>query len=143
MRTLFEGHGQLPVDPLRARREKELVKITPDGWRHLVHGDKKHVHVALMLSTNYAQVGRIRLYPGCSSELENHHGDEVIYMLAGKMAVRVVNTPDLEADAANANRQHFELRQGEAFLIPEGYVHQYLNLTDCESEFFFGIGPDF
>jgi len=70
-------------------------------------------------------------------------GDEVIYMLKNKMAVRVVTTPDLEADAANANRQHFELCEGEAFLIPEGFVHQYLNLTDQEAVFFFGIGPDF
>ena len=143
MKTLFEGYGKWPLDPVKARQDKELVKISPDGWKHLVHGRDRHVHVSLMLSTNYAQVGHIRLYPGSFSELENHHGDEVIYMLKGKMAVRVVTTPDLQADAANANRQHFEVRQGEAFLIPEGYVHQYLNLTDRESVFFFGIGPDF
>ena len=143
MKTLFDGHGSWPVEPARAREALELVKISPDRWKHLVHGRDKHVHVAVILSTNYAQVGQIRLYPGSYSELENHHGDEVIYMMKGKMAVRVVTTPDLEADAANANRQHFELSQGEAFLIPEGYVHQYVNLTDEEAVFFFGIGPDF
>ena len=143
MKTLFEGHGKWPLDPVAARARQELVKISPDSWKHLVHGRDKHVHVSVMLSTDYAQIGHIRLYPGSHSELENHHGDEVIYMLKGKMAVRVVTTRDLEADAANANRQHFELCQGEAFLIPEGHVHQYLNLTDEESVFFFGIGPEF
>jgi quercetin dioxygenase-like cupin family protein len=59
------------------------------------------------------------------------------------MSVRVVTDPDPEVDAANANRQHFELLEGQAFLIPEGYVHQYLNLTDKEAVFFFGIGSDF
>ena len=143
MKTLFDGHGKLPVDPADARKNLELVKITPDQWRHLVHGRDKHVHLSLMLSTDYAQVGHVRLYPGSHSELENHAGDEVIYVLKNKMAVRVVTTPDLEADAANANRQHFELCEGEAFLIPEGFVHQYINLTDKETVFFFGIGPDF
>ena len=67
----------------------------------------------------------------------------VIVTLEGKMAIRVVTNPDLKADAANANRQHFELCEGEAFLIPEGFVHQYINLTDQESKFFFAIGSDF
>jgi len=143
MKTLFDGYGKLPVDPAKARQALELVKISPDSWKHLVHGRERHVHATVILSTDYAQVGQIRLFPGSFSELENHHGDEVIYMIKGKMAVRVVTTPDLEADAANANRQHFELSEGEAFLIPEGYVHQYVNLTDKESVLFFGIGPDF
>ncbi|MFH0965046.1 MAG: cupin domain-containing protein [Planctomycetota bacterium] len=143
MKALFDRHGKLPADPADARRKLELIKITPDEWQHLVHGRDKHVHVSLMLSTDYAQVGHIRLFPGSHSELENHAGDEVIYMLKNKMAVRVVTNPDLEADAANANRQHFELCEGEAFLIPEGFVHQYINLTDKEAVFFFGIGPDF
>ena len=143
MKALFEDYGKFPADPAKARENLELIKITPDQWKHLVHGREKHVHVSVMLSTDYAQVGHIRLYPGSHSELENHAGDEVIYMLKNKMAVRVVTTGDLEADAANANRPHFELLEGEAFLIPEGYVHQYLNLTDKEAVFFFGIGPDF
>ena len=143
MKTLFEDYGKWPVDPAKARENLELVKISRDSWKHLVHGQKKHVHVSVLLSTDYAQVGHIRLYPGSYSELENHAGDEAIYMLKGKMAIRVVTDPDLQADAANANRQHFELSEGEAFLIPEGFVHQYVNLTDEESVFFFGIGSDF
>ena len=143
MKSLFDDYGKWPVDPAQARHDLELVKISRDDWKHLIHGEKEHVHVSVMLSTDYAQVGHIRLYPGSHSELENHAGDEVIYMLKGKMAIRVVTTSDLEVDAANANRQHFELCQGEGFLIPEGFVHQYVNLTDEESVFFFGIGPDF
>lgn len=143
MKNLFDGHRTWPVDPAKARKDLELVKIKPDDWKHLVHGQKKHVHVSLILSTDYAQVGHIRLYPGSYSELENHAGDETIYMLKGKMAIRVVTDPDIQADAANANRQHFELSEGEAFLIPEGFIHQYINLTDQESKFFFGIGSDF
>ena len=143
MKTLFDDYGKWPVDPAKARKDLELVKVSPGDWKHLIHGQKKHVHVSVLLSTDYAQVGHIRLWPGSHSELENHAGDETIYMLKGKMAVRVVTNPDLQADAANANRKHFELSEGEAFLIPEGFVHQYVNLTDKESVFFFGIGSDF
>ena len=143
MKTLFDGHRTFPVDPADARKRQEIVKIRREDWKHFVHGEKRHVHLSLMLSTDYAQVGHIRLYPGAHSELENHAGDEVIYMMKGRMAIRVVTTPDLEADAANANRQHFALEEGEAFLIPEGFVHQYVNLTDKAAVFFFGIGPDF
>ena len=143
MKTLFDGYGKWPVDPVKARERLELTKITPDDWKHLVHGKNKHVHVSVLLSTDYAQVGHIRLYPGSHSELENHEGDEAIYMLKGKMAIRVVTNPDLQADAINANRHHVELSEGEAFLIPEGFVHQYINLTDKEAMFFFGIGSDF
>jgi quercetin dioxygenase-like cupin family protein len=143
MKTLFDGYRKWPVDPVNARRALELVKISPNQWKHLVHGREKHVHVSVMLSTDYAQVGHFRLYPGSYSELENHHGDEGIYMVRGKMAIRVVTNPNPEVDAANANRQHFELSEGQAFLIPEGYVHQYLNLTDKEAVFFFCIGSDF
>lgn len=143
MNNLFRDYGKWPVDPVEARERRELVKITPGQWKHLVHGIKKHVHVSVIASTNYAQVGRINLPPNSCSELENHDGDEVIYMLEGKMAVRIVETPDLEEDASNANRRHYELCTGEAFLIPEGYIHQYINLTTGQAAFFFGIGPDF
>lgn len=139
----FAGHGALPVDPYEAREKGELIKITPNNWRHLIHGRDAHVHVSMILSTNYAQVGYINLPSGSHSELENHAGDEVIYMTKGKMAVRIVENPDLQEDARNANRHHYELNEGEAFLIPEGYIHQYINLTDKMARFFFGIGPDF
>ncbi len=143
MDNLFKDYGKWPVDPVEARKKGDLVKIKPDQWKHLVHGKKKHIHISVISSTNYAQVGQVYLPPNSFSELENHSGDEVIYMMRGKMAIRVVKTPDLEEDAANANRRHYELCQGEAFLIPEGYIHQYINLTTNQAVFFFGIGPDF
>ena len=143
MAALFEDYGKWPVDPIECRKKRELVKISPGEWKHLVHGEKKHAHVSLIASTNYAQVGYVQLVPGSSTELENHKGDEVLYVTKGKMAVRIVWTKDLEADAANANHPHYEVSAGEAFLIPEGYIHQYVNLTEHEADFFFGLGPDF
>ena len=143
MSDFFEDYGQWPVNPTQAREKGDLVKITPQQWKHLVHGQNKHVHMSVISSTNYAQVGHVNLTPGSHSELENHDGDVVIFMIRGKMAVRIVETADLQADAENANRRHYELCQGEAFLIPEGYVHQYINLTDAQAVFFFGIGADF
>jgi quercetin dioxygenase-like cupin family protein len=143
MAKLFEDYGKFPVDPVKARKDKELIKIAPEMHKHLVHGKENHVHVSLISSTNYAQVGHITLAPKSHSELENHNGDEVIYMKKGRVAIRVVWHEDLEADAKNVNRHHFELNEGEAFLIPEGYVHQYINLMGEKAVMFFGIGPDF
>lgn len=139
----FKDYGKWPVDPVEAREKGHLIKITKDQWKHLVHGKKKHIHISVIASTDYAQVGHGNLPPNSFSELENHGGDEVIYMLRGKMAIRIVETPNMDEDLANANRRHYELCTGEAFLIPEGYIHQYINLTANQAVFFFGIGPDF
>jgi quercetin dioxygenase-like cupin family protein len=139
----FDEYGKWPVDPVAARKKQEMVKISPSQWKHFVHGEKDHVHLSLIASSNYAQVGYIQIPPGNFSELENHAGDEVIYMVKGKMAIRIVWTDDFEADAAQANHPHYEIRQGESFLIPAGYVHQYINFLEDDVVFYFGIGSDF
>src|SRR3972149_3499668 len=70
MAALFDDYGRWPVDPVDYRKKKEMVKISPHQWKHLVHGEKKHAHVSVIASTNYAQVGYIQLPPNSSSELE-------------------------------------------------------------------------
>ena len=67
-----------------------------------------------------------------------YKGDEVFYTLEGSISV-IIASPE---DSESVTKSRFEVKCGERFLIPEGVVHRYLNLTTKPVKLIFGIAPE-
>jgi quercetin dioxygenase-like cupin family protein len=92
------------------------------------------VPVALLCSTEHLTVGRLRLLPGQHGEPHAHGGDECLYVLEGRLNVRLP-----EARGA----RWFELKPGDGFYLPQGEPHQYYNVSGAPTELVFGVAPGY
>jgi quercetin dioxygenase-like cupin family protein len=116
------AQGEATPHPLRVIRSPDLL------WR--LEGKQRQIPVALFLSTPCLTAGRVRLLPGQVSESERHAGDEILYVLEGRLNVFV---PDLG--------RWLEAHPGDGVYLPLGVVHQYHNVSDRPAAFFFGVAP--
>lgn len=112
---------------LRIIREQDLL------WR--LEGDwGKEVLVGLLVTTEHLTVGKMLLLPGQSTAVEQHGGDECLYLLDG---VLHVHCPETEGQA------WFELDPKDGFYVPAGVPHQYHNLSDQPIRLIFGVAPHY
>jgi quercetin dioxygenase-like cupin family protein len=127
--------GKWPVVGEEARRKPaRMIVVSRDKMLRLIHGDRSPMSVVLYVSNDYLHVGEFVLPAGGPSarvsEIEDHDGDEVFYVLEGPVAISLPDT-----------RETFEVQEGDAFLIPEGTRHQYANFTDKTIRAVFAVAP--
>lgn len=131
----IESLGKWPISGEEARRKKEHILITRDKMLHVIHGKDHAMPVSFLVSNDLVHMAEFVLPPSAegvrTSEPESHKGDEVLYVIDGPVTVFLPE--ELET---------FEVKEGEAMLIPEGVKHQYQNFTDKVIKAVFSIAPE-
>jgi len=94
----------------------------------------ERVLTGVRVSTERMTVGTIHLRPGQRSDLQNHGGDECVFLLEGEVGIRL---PD------NEGQTWFELRPEDAMYIPEGTPHRYQNFSGRMATLFFIVAPSY
>lgn len=138
METLQDVLGNWPPGIKEARKNKEHLLIPAEEALTLVHGSEHPTKVTFLISHDRCHVGVMDLSAGRHSDPETHRGDEVFMVLRG--SVQLIILDELE-DAAAVSRTAHEVQEGQKFLIPEGYAHQYCNLGAGLSRILFTIAP--
>ena len=118
--------------------ESGMIHIKSGNSLHLIHGERQHMLVSLLVNTNIMQVGKMTIAANQCSEPEVHSGDEMVYLLQGEMTVSVRG---IGASKKSVSKQSLEIKQGGKLLIPEGVEHQYFNFSEESSVALFSIAP--
>jgi mannose-6-phosphate isomerase-like protein (cupin superfamily) len=132
--------GKWPIPGEEARKRQRLIKIPKDKTLKLIHGSKNHILVSFFVSNDFVHFGKIQIPKGIYSDPETHKGDEVLFVLKGKLTVQVYEEEEL--DDKSVLHESYEIEAEEQFLIPEGYKHRYLNFSNEIVEAVFGIAPE-
>ncbi len=132
--------GKYPLSGEEARRNKRLIHIPPDKMLRLIHGKENHILVSFFVSNDFVHFGKIQIPKGIYSDPETHKGDEVLFVLKGKLTVQVYEEGDEED--TSVLHESYEILPEEQFLIPEGMKHRYLNFSNEVVEAVFGIAPE-
>jgi mannose-6-phosphate isomerase-like protein (cupin superfamily) len=132
--------GKYPMSGEEARKNKRLIHIPPDKMLRLIHGKKNHILVSFFVSNDFVHFGKIQVPKGIYSDPETHRGDEVLFILKGKLTVQVYEEEDEED--TSVLHESYEILPEEQFLIPEGMKHRYLNFSNEVVEAVFGIAPE-
>jgi quercetin dioxygenase-like cupin family protein len=117
--------GSWPLAPpeptLHHRTSRDLL------WRR--DGDAL---VGIVVSTEHLTVGTLSLLPGQHSSVEEHGGDETLYVLEGVLNVR---TWGVGSDGWH------EVHPGDGFYCPAGTTHRYSNIGGEVVRATFGVAP--
>lgn len=130
--TRDEWLGRLPMartemrsaDTMRVIREADLE------WR--LEGKTNPALVGLVVSTEHLTVGKLSLLPGQHTDPHAHGGDEVMYVTAGTLHVKVHD---------GARPDWFEIKPGDGCFVPMGTAHECWNIADVPVEVMFGVAP--
>ena len=139
MEAAYKLLGKWPVSREELDKNKKMIRITPKDWLHVIHGQENHILISFFVSNDLINVGQIVIPPAKASDMEEHKGDEGLYVLSGKLMVRIFEDDD---DLSSVSNSSFEVLEGQKFLIPEGYKHQYLNCTDRLVKVLFMVAPE-
>lgn len=131
--------GKWPIPGDEARKNQRLIKIPKDKTLKLIHGSNNHILVSFFVSNDFVHFGKMQIPKGIYSDPETHEGDEVIFVLKGKLTVQVYEE---EPDDKSVLHESYEIDAEEQFLIPEGFKHRYLNFSNEIVEAVFGIAPE-
>ncbi len=126
--------GRWPMSQSEAE-QNFTMKVLRDAdvlWR--LEGQEQQILVGILASTEHLTVGKVHLLPGQHTDVQSHGGDEGLYLLEGKLNVRV---PE------NGEQRWFELKPGDGFYIPEGTPHQYYNISNQPTVHLFGVAPSY
>ena len=105
----------------------------------VIHGKKNHVLVSFFISNDFVHWGTMQIPAGIYSDHETHKGDEVLFIVKGKLSVEVSGKNNNDSTVLHDS---YEVDTGEKLIIPEGTKHRYLNFTDEIVEVLFGIAPE-
>jgi quercetin dioxygenase-like cupin family protein len=120
--------GRLP-GAARGRQTMRVVRPADTTWR--LEGDAL---VGLLASTEHLTAGTLRLLPGGSTGHASHAGDELLYVRAGRVAVRT-GWQGLELT--------LELGPGDAAYLPAGAEHEVIGAGDAPADAVFGVAPSY
>ena len=127
----LEGLGKWPLPGEEARRKPvRMFVVTDDTALRVIHGKEHRISITFYVSNDLIHLGKIAVPPHRFSEPESHKGDELVYALEGTLIIYLPETV-----------QSFEVREGEAFFVPEGVAHEYHNFTDKVIKAVFIIAP--
>lgn len=132
-----ERMEQIPMQNEEIRRNFTMTVQREADYIWRMEGEPGDAHpmlVGLMAATEHLTVGKAHLLPGQKSPLQQHPGDECLYVLSGQLNVFV---PEAEG------QRWFELTPKDGFYLPEGTPHQYYNITGEPAAFIFGVGPKY
>ena len=127
----LEGLGKWPLPGEEARRKPvRMTVVTDDKALRVIHGKEHRIPITFYVSNDLIHLGKIAVPPRTFSESESHKGDELVYALEGSLTISLPETA-----------QSFEVREGEAFFVPEDVKHEYHNFTDKVIKAIFIIAP--
>jgi quercetin dioxygenase-like cupin family protein len=126
------GHWPMARAPIMSAARFTMIRDADLLWR--MEGREHPALTGLLVSTEHLTVGKIRLLPGQSTDVETHGGDESLYVCDGVLTLGVA--------AADASSGH-ELKAGDGFYLPQGTSHQYRNLSDRPVTVLFGVAPHY
>jgi mannose-6-phosphate isomerase-like protein (cupin superfamily) len=92
------------------------------------------VLVGLYVSTENLTAGVIEVDAGQASEVHEHGGDEIVYVVGGRLLVRA-----WDSDKANL----FEIGPDEACYLPKGTPHEYRNFGSQTVRAIFAVAPSY
>jgi len=93
-------------------------------------GKEHRIPVTFYASTDMIHMGEFTIPHNGYSEPESHKGDEVVFALRENLTIFTPST-----------QETFEVKEGEAFFIPENVKHQYYNFTNGITRSVFVIAP--
>jgi mannose-6-phosphate isomerase-like protein (cupin superfamily) len=104
----------------------------------VVCGSENRLPTFLHISNANIHVGEFSLPSGFSSDADRHAGDEVLFVIEGNLAVHTRQ----EAEATGPIKYVLEAAQGQAMLIPQGWTHEYVNMTAAPVRVVFAVAPE-
>jgi quercetin dioxygenase-like cupin family protein len=120
-------------DEARKANRMSIVRENDILWRIEGNGG---AHVGILVSTENATFARVEVLPGRSSGSHSHAGEETGYVLDGHLNIRC------EA-IDGASEVLLEVEAGEAFYLPAGVRHEYLNWAGETTRFFVQVAPTY
>ena len=132
--------GRYPLSGEEARKNKRLIHISSHKMLKLIHGKENHILFSFFVSNDFVHFGKIQVPRGIYSDPEIHKGDEVLFVLKGKLTIQVY--AEEEDEDKSVLHESYEILPEEQFLIPEGIKHRYLNFSNEVVEAVFGIAPE-
>jgi len=139
MHPNIDALGRWPLPGPEARKEKRLIVVRPEDRLPLIHGKNDHVLFDFIVSNDYFHIALMEIPPGKFSEVEQHSGDEALYVLEGELEIRLSDPSSEQEGQALFDSHH--ISEGEPCFIPEGTAHQYYNFTDKMIRAFVAVGP--
>ncbi len=139
MNNDLDNLGKWPMEGEEARKKNRMIFLPKDKWLNLIHGSKHHILMSFFISNDFCHFGKLQIPQGIHSDPETHKGDEVLFVLKGRLTIQVYEEGESEATVLH---ETFEADEGEQFIIPEGFKHRYLNFSDGLVEAIFGIAPE-
>jgi gentisate 1,2-dioxygenase len=139
MESNLNNLGKWPIPGAEARKRGRLVYIPREKMLRAIHGKKNHFLVSFFISNDYVHFGIMEIPKGIYSDQEVHKGDEVIFVVKGKLTVQVV---DKETDDSSVLHESYVINEGEQFLMPVGIKHKYLNFSETVVKALFAIAPE-
>jgi len=122
-------HSVYTRDPDRGGEDTLHVLRDADlAWRR-----DRGVLSAILAETPRLSVSTMEIRPGEASEWQNHGGDELLYVLDGRLWLRAQHE-----DATYV----FELDAEDACLLPAGSDHEYRNYGAVTARTLVGIAPN-
>jgi quercetin dioxygenase-like cupin family protein len=113
-----------------------MIVIRPPDMLEMIEGDKNPTLVSFFSGTGGLTAGTITLLPGKMKEPEVHPGEEWVVVIKGRLNLLIG-----EMNVARMDRQWNQLNDLDAFYIPKGVKHQYVNMSDTSTKFIFGTAP--
>lgn len=138
MKNFLTNLGNWPINIKDAIKNKELLVVSEKEVLNYIHGEDNNNKVSLYISNDTSHIGILTIPGGKHSDIESHHGDEVIWVLKGNLQIKSWNKEDKEEGVF---QKCYSLKTNEKFLIPKEYRHQYFNLEKGTTKVLFAISP--
>lgn len=128
-----------PKNIAESVKNKEILIISEKEALNFIHGKENQNKISFYISNDKVHVGILTLTEGKFSDIEHHGGDEAIWVLQGEIQIKTWKGKE-EEESVFQDCQH--LKTNDKFMIPEGYNHQYFNLSSNSAKILFAISPD-
>jgi len=128
-----------PKNITESINKKEILVISEKEALNFIHGKENQNKISFYISNDKVHIGILTLTEGKFSDAERHNGDEAIWVLQGEIQIKAWEGKD-EEESVFQKCHH--LKTNDKFMIPEGYKHQYFNLSSNTAKILFAISPD-
>jgi mannose-6-phosphate isomerase-like protein (cupin superfamily) len=139
MDNYLDHLGNWPENVSEKIKRKELSVVTEREAVDFIHGKENQNKVSFYISNDMVHVGILTLTKGKCSDAESHKGDEALWVLQGDVQIKAWES---EGKKDSVFQSCYSLRTNDKFLIPEGYRHQYFNLSEGTAKILFTISPN-
>lgn len=123
-----------PLAEADARAQHSIRVVTEANTMWRLEGKSQRTLTGVLVATEHLTVTKIKLLPREYTDVQEHGGDESLYVLNGTL-----NLLSHETDGQN----WFELSPKDGFYLPQGSPHQYYNMSAEPVEFICGVAPDY